>query len=475
MKIKKASFLITIIIFLIISHKALCENEEIDRINKIADINKKAIELANKKEYKKAISMFIDVIAEERKILAKLYHNVGFTYERYGKILEAIRSYELAIKENPFQEPSYYNVLKLYWEELKADPEKYCNKIFTTYKEFLKLVGSSKMKKRYKDIIYIYENAKDKCFIKPKKEKLGISNEVYIEPSLPINIYKSNNKFVRKTLPNTLLGINYLLFAEFQPDDKFSISITSYLPSFGYFMEGLLYNIEKIETLIGFTGWKYGFGVMVSHSKDLNQTDIKLGFITGFKSKEKEIKAYFYSRYIVGENTKSTGIKYDIDNFGLYYKRESKGTGYKVSLDYFEYFLYNFESNADYKLTFYGILDINLKYFIALYKGGTKKQPKYYGIYLGLGDRIYFYHQSNSPFTFGDGCGYFGLSPKNIPYGEAMPGFSSNSIVFMIGFFYKKYYRKSILTSGILLEYEITSENITKNEMRIKPFIKTIF
>jgi len=85
MKLKKASFLITIIIFLIISHKALCENEEIDRINKIADINKKAIELANKKEYKKAISMFIDVIAEERKILAKLYHNVGFTYERYGK------------------------------------------------------------------------------------------------------------------------------------------------------------------------------------------------------------------------------------------------------------------------------------------------------------------------------------------------------------------------------------------------------
>ncbi len=450
MKLPSIFILIPIcILFILAGSHPLFSDENADDLM----MHKKAIQLGESNQLDNAIKLFDKALEFRKKSMAVAYHNKGYALEKKGDLPDAIKCYEEAVKLNPKQVTSgerlghgYYKLedydraIQAGEAVLKIDPKN--KQVPTWLADAYKKRGGKKPGKQ--QIFYVFYDSMIRMGLYyGDKEYLG-------------GLYHKKQSGFRYVPDDGLMyDAPYTLFMRITPIPLLQIDVTMENPWLGALAPpGLIVQTEKLELLFNIKNVIFGTGVMVNHYdsnvafyREYKLTDVKVGFILGFKNDKSEIKFTWYPRMLIMDPSSSTGKTLDVGSLRLDYF-------YKIKPDIKIYALFNFR---DYYV-FCHSWDWRVFYMSGFRYG--QNIASYWGVYdMGFGvtfnnlvkhadgselfsltfewlERFYLRDLNNDdPYTLApNGQGWFGLDVYGFTKGSPFPGFWALSQVLSLRF-----------------------------------------
>ena len=435
-----------------------------ENINDI--MNNAGVKLGEQNRLDEAIEQFDKAIDFREKAAAKAYHNKGFALEKKGELKEAIKYYEAAWKWNPKQVPTgerlgyglykteeYDRAIEVGESVMRLDPRN--TQVPPWLADAYKRRGGKKK-----------EEPKLKEPEKPREERprvfymsidaMARMGAYYGSKSHYGGLYHTTlHGFKYVADPGLITSIPYTIFASITPIPLIQIDLTVENPWLGGVTPpGLVVQTEKGELLFNIKNFTLGAGVMVNHYDDgiafykrYKLTDVKVGFIVGYRKDDIEAKITWYPRMLIMDPRSSTGKTLDVGSLRIDYS-------YQVMPDIKVYGMFHFR---DYYVFCHSF---DWRVFYASYYHYSENIASYWGVYdMGIGltfnnlvrhadgtelfsvsaewvERFYLRDLNNdNPYTLApNGQGWFGLNLNKFTKGKPFSGFRALSQVLSLRF-----------------------------------------
>lgn len=420
-----------------------------ENINDI--MNNAGVRLGEQNRLDEAIEQFDKAIDFREKAAAKAYHNKGYALEKKGDLKEAIRYYEAAWKWNPKQVPTGE---RLGYGQYKTEN---FDRAIEVGEAVMRLDPRNTQVPVWLADAYRRRGDKKKgadtaapAAEKPRVFYLSIDAMArmglyYGAKSHYGGLYHTNlHGFRYVPDPGLVTSIPYTIFISITPVPLIQIDLTVENPWLGGVTPpGLVVQTEKAEFLFNIKNFTLGAGAMVNHYDDgvafykrYKLTDVKVGFIFGYRKDDIEAKITWYPRMLVMDPRSSTGKTFDVGSLRIDY-------AYQAFPDIKLYGLFHFR---DYYVFCHSF---DWRVFYASYYRYSEDIASYWGVYdMGLGltfnnlarhadgtelfslsvewlERFYLRDLNNdAPYTLApNGQGWFGLNLKKFTKGRPFSGF----------------------------------------------------
>lgn len=420
-----------------------------ENINDI--MNNAGVRLGEQNRLDEAIEQFDKAIDFREKAAAKAYHNKGYALEKKGDLKEAIRYYEAAWKWNPKQVPTGE---RLGYGQYKTEN---FDRAIEVGEAVMRLDPRNTQVPVWLADAYRRRGDKKKgadtaapAAEKPRVFYLSIDAMArmglyYGAKSHYGGLYHTNlHGFRYVPDPGLVTSIPYTIFISITPVPLIQIDLTVENPWLGGVTPpGLVVQTEKAEFLFNIKNFTLGAGAMVNHYDDgvafykrYRLTDVKVGFIFGYRKDDIEAKITWYPRMLVMDPRSSTGKTFDVGSLRIDY-------AYQAFPDIKLYGLFHFR---DYYVFCHSF---DWRVFYASYYRYSENIASYWGVYdMGLGltfnnlarhadgtelfslsvewlERFYLRDLNNdAPYTLApNGQGWFGLNLKKFTKGRPFSGF----------------------------------------------------
>ncbi len=420
-----------------------------ENINDI--MNNAGVRLGEQNRLDEAIEQFDKAIDFREKAAAKAYHNKGYALEKKGDLKEAIKYYEAAWKWNPKQVPTGE---RLGYGQYKTEN---FDRAIEVGEAVMRLDPRNTQVPVWLADAYRRRGDKKKgadtaapAAEKPRVFYLSIDAMArmglyYGAKSHYGGLYHTNlHGFRYVPDPGLVTSIPYTIFISITPVPLIQIDLTVENPWLGGVTPpGLVVQTEKAEFLFNIKNFTLGAGAMVNHYDDgvafykrYRLTDVKVGFIFGYRKDDIEAKITWYPRMLVMDPRSSTGKTFDVGSLRIDY-------AYQAFPDIKLYGLFHFR---DYYVFCHSF---DWRVFYASYYRYSENIASYWGVYdMGLGltfnnlarhadgtelfslsvewlERFYLRDLNNdAPYTLApNGQGWFGLNLKKFTKGRPFSGF----------------------------------------------------
>lgn len=440
-------------LFVLGSAHALYSQETINDII----INNRGVQYGESNRLDDAIKEFDKAINLRDRAAAKAYHNKGYALEKKGELREAVKYYEEAWKRNPRQivtgERLGYTYYKLGECERAAEVGESVLKIDPANRQVAAWIG----------------DARSNCGRKREGTGAGKPSMLYLslDAMLRMGLYYGNKYYLQglyyraqhgfRWVPDDglIVSVPYTLFMRISPIPLLEISATMENPWLGALMPpGLVVQSEKGEIVFNIKNFQLGTGVMVNHYdssmaffKRLVMTDVKVGFILGFKKDKGDARVTWYPRMLIMDKSNSKGKTLDVGSLRIDFS-------YQLFQDIKLYGLFNFR---DYYVFCHSF---DARVMLMSYLKYSENIASYWGVYdMGFGvtfnnlakyadgselfsltfewlERFYLRDLNNDdPYTLApNGQGWFGLDVHKFTKGKPFPGFLALSQVLSLRF-----------------------------------------
>lgn len=421
------------------------------------ELNASGVEKSKKGEYTAAHDDFGQSIELSDGGGAIVYHNLGVSYEKEGKLLEAARSYEEAIRRNPKQIVSYEKAGYLYYKlghynkayeigkaGLAIDPK---NESIPTW-----LYASHK--KKYKEEKEDFEGPERTL---KYREPYTFSIGAAVTPLIGIN----NSPFSVEYVENPGLGVSLtsLLYLEYCHKGEWGVRARIENPYYGTLLSDTLLWYEKLEWYFRGKDFYAGAGFLGAHYEGdqffgSNQSlwDWKIGFIYGYEGKKNSVTLNFYPKIILADNGFGDDRTMDVSSIeGEWVHAYGRLFDLYFGLAINEAYYYdNIAWVSDYE----GTYD---------FSGGVvffNDPASHTKIYTYLTERLYMKNLDNEkPYDAFNGQGNFGLDMGNWFYGAPFSGINTFSQLVSARFVHN-------LHKNIMLFEEISFEIVPLSQKR---------
>jgi hypothetical protein len=452
------------------------------------DINKQGVELGEKKRLDEAIKHFDKVIELRDNEAARVYHNRAYALEMKGRLKDAIRSYEDALKRNPKQIISGQRLGFVYYQTrdyekavvtgeavLELDPENKAVPVWLPDAR-LKLAEMRRMES-------LVEQSKKKEGEEPVKKEERRFIYCTIDAMLRTGLfygrkYHLDNLYYTtphgyRALSDDGLIVNtpYTIFFNIAPVSFFELTLTvenRFLSALA--PSGLTVQSEILESVFHIKNVILGAGIMFNHYNSNAAFDrrhilfdYKVGLILGYKKNDVEMKFTLYPRALIMDPSTSTGKSMDAGMFKIdWIYQLMPHMKLHGMIHAREYYVYNHSNDIFVALHFARDFYLyaqpkDLSALYAFYLTKSAHVSDYWGVYdIGLGitfdnlldrtddiqlsatiewiERFYLRNLLNkNPYTLApNGQGWFGLNLGTFTKGKPFPGFQSLSQVISV-------------------------------------------
>jgi tetratricopeptide (TPR) repeat protein len=408
------------------------------------ELNRRASELAEKKQFEESLDMLKKAAAMQDAQSARVFHNRGWLMELQGNIPGALENYKEAVRRNPNLSDSYERMGYWYYKAgkytdavamgekvIKIDPanqevKKWISDAYRLKMERPGTPGEPLPEEKPSPIV---ANQDKKPEAKPenqaekpkedKKEQKPIVISASLDLTARTGYYYARSKFKYVKSEGALMNIPYTFDMYFKPlpgsDTRFSFTTGN--PYLGAGMPNVESQFERTEAVFSFGPIGIGAGILISHyhndfnfAENESLTDVKIGAILEFASKESVFSLRAYPRFVplFYDNKTATGKTMD----ALFYE-----LNYRYILDEaFSYFSritaqdFLFFDNAARYANYWGYYDVTIGLSL-----GDKSAflGRDINVSIEFGKRIYLEKlNTTNPYTPVNGCGFFGFDRK---------------------------------------------------------------
>jgi len=432
-------------------------------------MNEEGVTAAQEGNYQRAIKRFETAIKIQDKNVAVSYNNLGYTYMLAGKYKEAVENYRKAVERNPKLIPAVANLGKsLYMIGEYSEAIEYGERAISLDR------NNQDVRNWLPDA---YKKAADQRLfeLQYQNEETGEGN------GTPTNGEgKSNTK---KPMSSILYNVGLLYrmdkgvikFHQYGPERYVNITLSPMtldahiwaspdieitgnvaLPDFGLIFPQFLATEEELSFRYHTHKSYYGMGVLFSQSdfgtdsspetaSFINnpafplRSDTKLGLIFGSKTEFASFNFSIFSRFLFQDtDIGPQSIEYDRNVIKLEYKltmpADKRRTILPMHIDLSflmkinEIFISEYLVGANQQTMghYFGIYDFIVNLTFGKLVPAPKKTPVVFGF--SAGARLYFQEfNETSPYSFGNGQGFFGFDISGAVTGDSFPTFYTNT------------------------------------------------
>jgi tetratricopeptide (TPR) repeat protein len=488
------------------------------------DINIRGVELGEKNKLDEAIKEFDKVIELRDNEAARVHHNRAYALEKKGKLRDAIKSYEEALKRNPRQILSGERLGYVYYKT--GDYEK----AVATGEAVLKMDRNNqqvpqwlpdaraKLKEKLAKAVPVEPKLKEEQKTGPveKKEDKGHIFHATIDAMLRTGLYfgrKYHLEGLYYTTPHgyralsddgLIVDVPYTMFFRITPVPFFELDLTVENPFLGALTPaGLVVQNETLESIFHIKNAIIGAGVMFNHYNSgiafyrrYILWDYKVGIIVGYNLNNLEAKFTWYPRMLIMDPATSTGKSLDAGLFKIDWTYQfSPAIKFYGMIHARDYYVYNHSKDIYTAMYFarefyFYTQPKDLSALYGYYFTKSEHISDYWGVYdLGFGvtldkllertdeiqlsvsiewiERFYLRSLMNkNPYTLlPNGQGLFGLNLDKYTKGKPFSGFRALSHVFGVRF-EEQLTRNFFMYQKIILE--LTDQKADHHEFNLK-------
>jgi len=393
------------------------------------DINKQGVELGEKNRLDEAIRQFDKVIELRDNEAARVYHNKAYALEKKGRLREAIKYYEEALKRNPKQVLSgqrlgfaYYQTLE--FEKAVAVGEAVL-KLEPGNKEVPRWLPDAKMKlaeKRREELLAEQNRKKEaqkKAPVteekKPERKEEKEHRQIFyssIDAMLRTGLFYGKHYHMGdlyyttphgyRALSDDGLIVNtpYTIFFNVTPLPLLELNVTIENPFLGGLSpSGLVVQTEILESVFHIKKATIGAGFMFNHYNSNSAFyrkymlwDYKAGIIAGYQENGVDVKFTWYPRVLIMDPATSTGKSLDVGMLKMDWSYQlSSNLKLYGMIHTRDYYVYN--HSKDIYVAMYFARDFyiwaqpkDLSALYAYYLTKSEHVSDYWGVYdLGIG------------------------------------------------------------------------------------------
>ncbi|MFW6365736.1 MAG: tetratricopeptide repeat protein [Spirochaetota bacterium] len=391
------------------------------------ELNRMGVEMIQSGEYDKAMEHFENALRKADVNAARVYHNIGVSYEKQGRLEEAARNYDEAVRRNPKQIQSFERGGRVHFQ----------------LKQYSRAVQLGKAGMQLdpvnREIPRWLESAYDRAYAEEKTELLPSSGKLDYPPPWTFRMgVESGVIGALNTDPyglslagneGFLVDITSKVHAEYIHDNRWGGRIVLGNPYYGALLPDTVSLMERAEGYYLKDNFYIGGGVLVSHysgsryfGTNKTLTDFKLGFMYGYHGEKNKVDLYFYPKFLPSDSKYGDDYTMDVSVFDISWVR-----AYDRRFDLYgafsinEFFFYNNKAGRSH---YDGTYDLS---------GGCILNNRYdslFTVYLYLTERVYMQNYDNEkPYESLNGQGLFGLDAGNWFLGDPFSGIRSFSHV----------------------------------------------
>ncbi len=376
-----------------------------------SDYNRSGIAKVRSGDYEGAIEDFEKALTMADVNAARVYHNIGISYEKQGNLTKAAENYDEAIRRNPAQIQSYerggyvHYTLKNYSRAVEIG------------KQGMKLDPDNREIPRWLRKAYDESYKKERPKLFPDTGKLDHHPEktllIGFETCLIGAVNTDPFGFSIEGNPGLLVDVTSKTHIMYIHEKTWGGRIVFGNPYYGALLPDTLTFYERLEGFYTDGSYYIGGGLLGAHysgkhhfgrNKDLN--DIKLGFIYGFKGNKDRVDLYWYPRFIPSDTGYGKKYTMDVSLFDVKWIRA---------------FNNNFDLYGAFSMNEFYYFDNNksLSHYDGTYdfSGGcilNNRHDSLFTVYLYLTERMYMQnYQNEKPYRMLNGQGFFGLDTGN--------------------------------------------------------------
>jgi tetratricopeptide (TPR) repeat protein len=390
-----------------------------------AELNRSGVEKVRQGKYAEALDDFNKALTLADVNAARVYHNIGISYEKQGNYKKAAENYDEAILRNPDQVQSY----------VRGGYSHFESENFTRAKELgkkgLELDPDNREIPQWLSKAYDKSQKQEKEELFPSTGKLEYGPEntflIRFETGIIAALLIDPTSFALKGEEGYIIDMPYELYLEYNFHENWGARITAGNPYYGALISHTLSLHERIEGYYIGKNYYVGLGLLGTNyegknyfGKTKNLMDIKLGGVYGFKGKLNKLDLYFYPRIIPSDSGYGEDYTFDSSLFDIQWVRAfNRGFDLYSAFSIHEFYYFN---NKKFTSDYEGTYDLS---------GGVVFDNRYnspFKVYLYLTQRMYMKNYNNpKPYDTFNGQGVFGLDTGNWFTGDPFSGINSFS------------------------------------------------
>ena len=406
--------------------------------------NRYGVSLGQKRKFKKAQKEFDIAIKIYDKNSSISYHNRGWIFELQGDYEKAIASYKEAWRRSPKQIATGEKLAYLYYKT-----EKY-NEAIVVAESVLKIDSKNSSIPKWLPDAYMKRLAQQKkleqekarlALLKEKKKK-DLSNaakaemkkntmfDLYADFMIRSGYYFNGGGGYKYVSDNGMMvNFPWSLRLNFEPNKHFLVRFSLENPFLGALTPDIISQNETIDASYRLGNYMLGIGMTFNHysgtaafSRALSMSDMKVGFIFGYKKKKSKTVVSFYPRYIPHDGESSSNFTMDYDMLRVDYSYEMSPTmKYYSIFSAQDYYVFNHTTTLS---DYWGVYQFGLGMSLGDVVGETILERIKFTI--EFVEKIYTENlQNTNPYGLFNGQGFMGMDGSKWFKGSPFSGYKA--------------------------------------------------